>query len=244
MIRVSVVSYLNSKPFVAGLTQNNIINKIDLSLDIPSTCAEKLINGKADIGLIPIAVLPLVKNVQIITPFCIASNGNVNSVLLLSQTPLNEIKQIWLDYQSRTSVMLAQLLAKEFWKIDVSWLPSENGFENKIEGQTAGVVIGDRALALKSNFKYVYDLATEWKKHTGLPFVFACWVSNKSLPEDFINAFSDALNQGVALIPELSKQLQPDYLFDVKSYLTENIDFRLDKEKEKALKLFLGRIEY
>lgn len=140
--------------------------------------------------------------------------------------------------------MLAQLLAKEFWKIDVSWLPSENGFENKIEGQTAGVVIGDRALALKSNFKYVYDLATEWKKHTGLPFVFACWVSNKSLPEDFINAFSDALNQGVALIPELSKQLQPDYLFDVKSYLTENIDFRLDKEKEKALKLFLGRIEY
>ncbi|MCC7159929.1 MAG: radical SAM protein, partial [Ignavibacteria bacterium] len=73
MIRVSVVSYLNSKPFVAGLTQNSIINKIDLSLDIPSTCAEKLINGKTDIGLIPVAVLPLVKNAQVITPFCIAS---------------------------------------------------------------------------------------------------------------------------------------------------------------------------
>ena len=98
-------------------------------------------------------------------------------------------------------------------------------------------------MALKSNFKYVYDLATEWKKHTGLPFVFACWVSNKSLPEDFIDAFSDALNQGVALIPELSKQLQPDYPFDVKGYLTENIDFRLDKEKEKALKLFLEQIK-
>ena len=242
MIRVSVVSYLYSKPFVAGLAQNSIKAEIDLSLDIPSVCAEKLINGKVDIGLIPVAVLPLVKNAQIITPFCIASNGDVNSVLLLSQVALNEINQIWLDYQSRTSVMLAQLLAKDFWKIDVSWLPSEKGFENRIEGKTAGIVIGDRALALKSSFKYVYDLAAEWKKHTGLPFVFACWVCNKSLPEKFIAAFSHALSRGIEMIPELSKQLQPDYRFDVESYLTENIDFRLNEQKEQALKLFLQQI--
>src|ERR1043165_5988838 len=110
MIRVSAVNYLNSKPFIFGLQNSDIINEIDLQLDIPSVCADKLEENKVDIGLVPVAILPELEEHHIISDYCIGADGEVSSVLLLSDVPLDEIKSIHLDYQSRTSVMLAQVL--------------------------------------------------------------------------------------------------------------------------------------
>ena len=106
MIKVSCVSYLNSQPFIYGLKNNSIINEIELSLDVPSVCAEKILSGKADIGLIPVAVIPQLKESHIISDYCIGADGKVETVLLLSDVPLEKIKSILLDYQSRTSVLL------------------------------------------------------------------------------------------------------------------------------------------
>jgi chorismate dehydratase len=147
-IRISAVSYLNSLPFVYGLTHSSLINECDISLDIPSVCAEKLINGTVDIGLIPVAAIPQVPNATIISDYCIGANGEVKTVCLFSEVPLNEIKTILLDYQSRTSVLLVKILAKEFWKINPEFINAEAGFEQKIKGTTAGVVIGDRTFEL------------------------------------------------------------------------------------------------
>src|SRR6185369_11597556 len=114
---------------------------------------------------------------HIISDYCIGADGDVGSVLLLSDVPMSEIKNVLLDYQSRTSVTLAQVLADKYWRIKPRWTDAKENYERDIKGTTAGVVIGDRTFALKNKFKYTYDLSGEWKIFTGLPFVFACWVA-------------------------------------------------------------------
>ncbi len=240
-IKISCVSYLNSKPFIYGLEQNAIQNEIDLQLDIPSMCAEKLTENIVDIGLVPIAVLPELEEYHVISDYCIGADGEVGSVLLLSHVPLEEIKTILLDYQSRTSVMLVKVLAEKFWKVKPLWIDGSEEYENTIAGTTAGVVIGDRTFALKNKFKYVYDLAGEWKKFTNLPFVFACWVSTKELDRNFVKRFNDALRFGLLSIETVADEYKKEKgaLFDVKDYLENKISYAFDDAKKFSLELFL-----
>ena len=114
-IRVSAISYLNSIPFVYGLENSPLQSEIELSLDIPSECAKKLLENKVDIGLVPVAIIPQLKFSEIIGPYCIGANGPVESVCLFSQVPLNDIEEIQLDFHSKTSVQLVQLLSKKYW---------------------------------------------------------------------------------------------------------------------------------
>src|ERR1051325_9156814 len=95
-LRISAVSYVNAKPFVYGIEKSGFLKEYDLSLDVPSVCAEKLITGKVDIGLAPIAIIPLLKEYYIFPDFCIGADGPVKSVILYSEVPLNEIQAIHL----------------------------------------------------------------------------------------------------------------------------------------------------
>lgn len=239
-IKISAVSYSNTLPFIYGLEHSDIFSQIDLKLDIPSDCADKLLNEEVDIGLVPVAVIPKLKEHYVISDYCIGAKGKVNSVLLLSDVPLNEITEIHLDYQSRTSVDLLQILAKEYWGISPLFKKAKKGFEDNIEGTVAGLIIGDRTFNLKKEYNYQLDLAEEWFNYTGLPFVFACWVSNKQLPVEFIENFNQALSKGVNQIKKgaetwNSKKISKEKLYD---YLTNDIDYLLDKDKLKAIQLF------
>ena len=180
-IRVSAVSYLNTLPFLYGINNSEIKSQLDLSLDMPSDCAKKLLSGEVDLGLVPVAILPQLKEYHIVSDYCIGAVGNVDSVALYSDVPLNEIKEIYLDYQSKTSVNLVQILAEKYWNISPKWINAKAGFENKIQGTTAAIIIGDRTFNLPKSYQYKYDLAEQWLEFTGLPFVFACWVANKEL---------------------------------------------------------------
>ena len=191
-IKVSCVSYLNSRPFIYGLQNSDIKNEIELSTDTPAECADKVENGLVDIGLAPVAILSEMEEYRIISNYCIGADGEVGSVLLLSDVPLDEIENIFLDYQSRTSVMLAQILAEKFWNIKPHFIESKENYESLIGNTTAGIVIGDRTFQMKEKFKYIYDLSAEWKKFTQLPFVFACWIANKELDRSFVKRFNDA----------------------------------------------------
>lgn len=241
-IKISLVSYLNSKPFLYGLEHCKIHTDIDVSLDIPSVCAQKLITGEVDLGLVPIAVLPKLKEHFIITDYCIGAEGKVGSVMLYSNVPLAQIKNILLDYQSHTSVALVKILAKKFWKVEPNWIPAKVDYEKNIEGDTAAVIIGDRTFGLEGKYAYSYDLAEEWQKFTQLPFVFACWVANKKLPDSFIIEFNEALRYGVnnrdTLIVELVEN--NTYSTDIAVYLNENIKFDFGSSQKKALDLFLN----
>lgn len=232
-------------PFLYGIEQSGLINsQLTLSKDIPSVCARKLLKNEIDIGLIPVAVIPQLKDSYIISDYCIGANGAVNSVMLYSKVPLEKIEKIYLDYQSRTSVQLVQILAKEFWKINPEFVSADEGFENDISGTTAAVVIGDRTFELNDKFAYVFDLPEEWKKMTGYPFVFACWVANKKITDNFLQQFNAALKQGINNIDQsiLHYNLQEKYPTNVSQYLKKYIQYNFGIEQKNALELFLSKI--
>jgi chorismate dehydratase len=164
-------------------------------------------------------------------------------VKLFANKPLNEITHVLLDYQSRTSVTLVQVLNKHFWKLPIQFIDAKQGFEKEIKDTTGAVIIGDRTFGL-TDYPYQYDLAEEWKKHTGLPFVFACWVSNKPLSKTFVTEFNKVLADGVNHIDEAVAE-KPLHIkgFDAIDYLKHKISYNFNDDKKKALKLFLELME-
>ncbi len=243
-IKLSVVSYLNSRPFILSLEKSGASELMDISLDMPSDCAAKLLDGRVDIGLVPVTIIPQLKTAQIISDYCIAADGPVASVLLLSHTPIKDVKRILLDYQSMTSVQLVRILSKKLWKVEPEWIDAEPGYENNILEDTAGLIIGDRALTAANLYPYVYDLSEEWKKLTGLPFVFACWVSNKTIDSAFLRKFNESLSHSVELIPEIINDQKFENLSkqQVTDYFDNNIQLVLDKKKKAGMDLFLKYI--
>lgn len=219
------------------------MDRIDLIEEYPSRIAEMLLNDEIDIGLVPVAIIPQMREAYITTDYCIGARGDVASVAVFSEVPMNEVDTLLLDYQSRTSVNLARILLKEYWKKEPVIKDTREDFRSLITGRTAAVVIGDRALEQRKISKYVYDLAGAWKAHTGLPFVFAAWVANKKPDPDFEDAFNRANGYGIKHIDEVIAA-QPAYeAYDLKQYYTENISYGLTDEKRKGLALFLEKMK-
>lgn len=218
------------------------MKEIELVEDYPAKIAQMLISGEVDLGLIPVAATVKMKEWQIISDYCIGSDGRVASVCLFSAVPMEAIRTVYLDYQSRTSVNLARILLKEYWKKDVQFIDARGeDFRDRITGDTAGVVIGDRALEQRLRSPYIFDLGEAWKNHTGLPFVFAAWIANKSLPESFIRPFNEANRQG---LEHLDKVVAENRFpaFDLMHYYTDCISYDLNDEKKAGLSLFLAKM--
>lgn len=242
-VKISIVGYTNTIPFVYGLRHFFSEKEIDLSLDIPSLCAEKTVNGKADIGLMPAAMLSRYPDLKIASDFCIGAVGKVDSVMLYSTVPLNEIKTILLDYQSRTSVELVKVLCRELWKTAPEFQQTSAGFEEQISGKTAAVIIGDRTFSIRNKYAFVYDLAECWMQLTGLPFAFAVWATSKELPPEFAEKFNNALRYGVentdkaiaaaGPVPGLTNA-------ETEFYLNQRISYHFDKDKRDGLQHFLN----
>jgi chorismate dehydratase len=241
LINVGAVSYLNTKPLLYGIERSDIIKEITLTSDYPARLAGKLQDGSIDIALLPVAAIPGIPGAQIVSDYGIATDGNVVSVAIFSNVPMEEITAVYLDYQSRTSVRLAQLLLEQFWMKKVTFLPATENYIADISGTTAGVIIGDRALQQLPNFKYNYDLSAAWKQFTGLDFIFAAWVTNKSLPHGFLQQFNAANGIGLAHIPEIINQ-NPFPWYDLSIYYNTNIRYRLDESKIAGLSTFLKMI--
>ncbi|MEP7319377.1 MAG: MqnA/MqnD/SBP family protein, partial [Panacibacter sp.] len=118
-IKVGAVSYLNTKPLLYGIKRwPELMEQIELVEDYPSNIAAMLVEGTIDMGLVPVAVIPRLKEWHIITDYCIGADGDVASVCLFSEVPMEKIEKVLLDYQSKTSVNLAKILLKAYWKIE------------------------------------------------------------------------------------------------------------------------------
>jgi len=242
--KVSAVSYLNTIPFIYGLKNSPIFDHIELSLDFPALCADKLLNNQVDIGLVPVAVIPKLQHPHIISDYCIGANGAVDTVCLYSDVPISEIDSIALDYQSHTSVELLKILLREYWYLNPELKNAEIGFEDSIKGKYAALVIGDRSFELNTKYRYIYDLSAIWKQLTGLPFVFATWVSNKELPKDFILTFNVALEHGLQNMDKAIALEWDNYpnCENPEDYLNHKISYLLDAEKQKGMALFLEKL--
>lgn len=226
-----------------GLERPPINQHIELIGDYPSRLAQMLINGEIDLGLIPVAVIPELPSHYIVGNHCIGANGEIASVALFSDVPMEEIKKVYLDYQSRTSVELLKYLMREAWGIYPQIIKAENEeYRKEIKGTTAGLVIGDRAFEQRKISTFIYDLGSEWRSITSLPFVFAAWVSTKPLPEDFILMFDAANEMGMSHIDEIVASTPFD-LYDLSKYYKLHLNYKLEDQKRKGLEFFLDVIK-
>ena len=239
-----MVSYLNTRPLLLGMEQSPFKDRIDLIKAYPAQIAQALLDDTIDIGLIPVAIMPLLTQPRLISKYVIGTEGEVASVALFSKVPMDQIENVFLDYQSKTSVALAKILFKQFWKKEVVFMNATEGYMDQISGSTAGVIIGDRALASLNRFEHIYDLGSAWKQYSGLPFVFAAWIANKPIPSDFMEAFDAAngyglsnLNEVIALIPD------KEQVYDLHKYYTQNISYELTPEKRAGLAQFLEALK-
>ncbi|MBR5877865.1 MAG: menaquinone biosynthesis protein, partial [Alistipes sp.] len=195
--RIAAVSYLNTIPFIYGIRHEGNF-EAELLLTPPSGCYQNYLEGKADIALMPSAMVPSLKSTSIITDYCIGSSGKVRTVVLFSNVPIDQVRRIFLDPHSRTSVQLAGYLAQKHWHIQPEWYELEDytqvAFAQKND---AFLLIGDKVFDHEGLFNYSYDLSEEWNKSTRLPFAFAVWVARKGTSYEHIDALQRALTFGV-----------------------------------------------
>lgn len=238
--RISAVSYLNTIPFIYGIEHADRPLRAELQLAPPATCAQNFIEGRADIALLPAAVVPQLKNYELLPDYCIGAVGSVRTVMLFSNDPLAQVRRIFLDPHSRTSVQLAGWLAAHKWMISPEWYALEDYAQAlHPESGDAFLLIGDKVFDYEGHFSFAWDLASEWQQATSLPFAFAVWVARKGTPYEVTDALTEALTFGV----EHTYEAVLHYGFDKKpydayDYLTRNIDFLFDNEKHRALQKF------
>ena len=240
--RVSVVKYLNTVPLIWGMLKGEQRGKFDLDFTTPALCAGAVRSGQADVGIIPSIEYQRMDDAEIVGGVSIASKDRVKSVLLLSKAPIEKVRTVALDNSSRTSVALLDILMRRFYGRAVDSVPLAPDPDEMLKRADAALVIGDPALAYDGQVAEVYDLAAEWKKFTGVPFVFALWVGRAGAKlAELRKDFEESRDFGLARVDEIAEEFAPKYGFEpheVKVYLTQNIDYTLDEENVKGLRLF------
>jgi chorismate dehydratase len=236
--KIAAVSYLNTVPFIYGITHAGAL-RADLLLSPPAGCARAFLDKKADIALVPTGSLGMFDDAEIVTDFCIGAEKSVRTVVVMSNTPIRETKALWLDSHSMTSALLTRILAAELWNITPQWNElTDYSAADRPEDGDAFLFIGDKVFDYEGRFKYTYDLADCWRELTGKPFVFAVWIARKGTDPAVIEALELSLTLGVERIWEAIVEYGHDGKDYAYSYLTENIDFLFDNQKHRALELF------
>ena len=240
-LNITAVSYLNTIPFVFGLMHTADSNSFNLQLDYPAECARKLLNNEVDIGLVPLYAVLKNPEYRLISDYCIGAVNDVRTVALLSNAELSDLTRVYLDSHSKTSVNLVKVLAKFFWKYSFEWIDASVAeIANSLQPNEAILAIGDKVFELEKGFSHKLDLAKEWQQFTGLPMVFAVWVTSKQLPEMLVSEFNSALEYGVSNIPNAVSRLNGLSIptKEAIAYLTSNISYTLDNPKKDAIALF------
>ena len=229
---------MNTKPLLYGIQQSSVLEEMELIIDYPARIGDMLLRNEIDIGLVPVAVITGMREYHINGNYGIGSDGPVASVCLFSEVPLAEVRTVLLDYQSKTSVQLVRILLECHWKLRPRLVNGGVDFQEQIRGTTAGVVIGDRAFEQRRISPYIYDLGEAWKQMTGLPFVFAAWISNRPLDAGFVSRFDEANRVGVSHIGQVVKD-NPYPLFSLHDYFTRYLTYPLTARHRLGLEKFI-----
>ncbi|MHB2153521.1 menaquinone biosynthetic enzyme MqnA/MqnD family protein [Calditrichota bacterium GD2] len=252
---VSYVSYLNTKPLVYGLEKGLVKHDFVMQKDVPSVCAERLLQGEVELGLIPSIEYARGKGgLKIVPELCIASRGAVKSVALFFNQDIRRINTIALDTSSRTSVALLKILLLEKFEIEPQFVPMAPDLREMLQKADAALVIGDRALQYQASFPNHLDLGEEWTDMTGLPFVYAFWAGHElSLSNDEVTIMQKSHEIGAQNIEKISREYAvgkaQSWQF-YQEYLTRNIFYKLGEDEKAGLlefyhyAFYLGLIEH
>jgi chorismate dehydratase len=249
-LRISAISYLNTAPLMWDFEHGSVDAGFDISYTLPAQCAARLRDESADIGIIPAAAYCSIPDLAIIPGVAIASRRAVRSILLVSKVPLKKIRTVALDTSSITSVALTRVLFAKWWgggeRVFSAMAPD---IAQMLERHDAALVIGDPALQIDRSRYVTYDLAEEWIRFTGKPFVFAFWAVRQAALRDAANdldlaaLFQQSRDHGLApenvgcIVREWAPRLGLTEAA-VSDYLTQHIYYSLDAECLAGLRLF------
>jgi chorismate dehydratase len=248
-LRISAISYLNTAPLMWDFEHAQAGRDFDISYTLPSACARALAEGSADIGIIPAAAYAEIPGLRVLPEVAIASRRAVRSILLVSKVPIEQVRTVALDTSSMTSVALTKVLFEKWLGGGRTFTAMAPDIDQMLAGHDAGLLIGDPALKIDRTRYHTLDLAEEWIRHTGKPFVFAFWaVRGEALPEadpslDLAAIFRDSRDHGLdpSSLDQIAREWAPRLGIsqtDVQSYLTENIHYRLDAGCLEGVHLF------
>src|ERR1700756_2520550 len=248
-LRISAISYLNTAPLMWDFEHGEAGRQFDISYTLPSGCARALAEGSADIGIIPAAAYTQIPGLQILPDVAIASRRAVRSILLVSKAAVEKVRTVALDTSSMTSVALTKVLFEKWLGGGRTFTPMEPDLEHMLAQCDAGLLIGDPALQVDRSRYHTLDLAEEWIRYTGKPFVFAFWaVRGEALLEadpaqDLAAVFRDSRDHGLEAqnLDKIVQEWAPRLGLSengVREYLTENIHYQLDAACVEGLQLF------
>jgi chorismate dehydratase len=248
-LRISAISYLNTAPLMWDFEHGGAARDFDISYTLPSACARSLQANSADIGIIPAAAYSQIPDLEILPDVAIASKRAVRSILLVSRVPIKKVRSIALDTSSMTSVALTKVIFEKWLGSGRSFTTMEPDLDKMLAAHDAGLLIGDPALQVDRSRYHTLDLAEEWIRYTGKPFVFAFWaVRQEALRDaapslDLAATFQQSRNHGLEApsINSIAHQWAPRLGLseeEVRSYLTGNIYYHLDEPCLEGLRLF------
>jgi chorismate dehydratase len=240
--KISVVQYLNTVPLIWGMLHGEERCKYELTFTTPARCADAVRDAEADVGIIPSIEYQRIGGLRVVSGLSIASNFEVKSVLLVSNVPVESVQTVAADSSSRTSVVLVRILLEKFYLRRVQMISADPQPDVMLKCADAALVIGDPALTYRGTAPHVYDLGAEWRKLTGLPFVFAFWAGREDAALGELGAdLRNSRDHGLAHVDEIAAQCGPKYGMsaeEVNVYLTQNIDYNLNEDHRQGLSLF------
>jgi chorismate dehydratase len=244
-MRVSFIEFLNAVPLGWGFLQGHYSNDVELLLDVPSRCAERLARGQADVGLIPVIEYQRIPGLTVVPGIAIAAKHEARSVLFLSRRRIEEVRTVALDSSSRTSAALITILLKRFYQAKmVEWRTAEANPRDPLAGVDGALLIGNPALLARTEGLLVYDLAAEWNRFTGLPFVFAFWAVRAHLDlGEQAECFYRSKRAGLDAIDTICRVYSERVGIpaeDIRTYLLTNLDYTLDEANQAGLRLFFS----
>jgi chorismate dehydratase len=248
-LRISAISYLNTAPLMWDFEHGEARSGFEISYTLPSACARALQARTADIGIIPAAAYAQVPGLMALPGVAIASRRPVRSILLVSRVPVDKIRTVALDTSSLTSVALTKILFEKWLGGGRAFTSMAPNIEEMLAEHDAGLLIGDPALQIDRSRYFTLDLAEEWIRHTGKPFVFAFWaVRQNALRDaapspDLASVFQQSRDHGLepANLDQIAREWAPRLGLEesaVRAYLTENIYYHLDAACLEGLQLF------
>jgi chorismate dehydratase len=245
-IKIAASTYLNSAPLIYGFVRGSLSEACKFLGDAaPARCADLLGARAVTAALIPSIEYQRIDGIAVIPDIAVAARQSVRSVVLVSRVPIAEIRSVALDTSSRTSAALVRILLERFYDARPEYVSFSPSLIEMLELHDGALIIGDPAMIIDRQSYYVYDLAQEWQRATGLPFVFAFWAvaeeASDGVKKNFAALCEQSRVEGLAARREIANEYSERLDLPVESlvdYLTVNIDYDLDEEKLAGLQRF------
>ena len=235
--RIAASTYLNSAPLIWSFLHGSKQGTVDFIDAVPARCAQLLSQNEVDAALIPVIEYQRIPGGALVRDVCVGSQREVLSVVLVAKnTPLKGIRTAALDESSRTSATLVKIIFREFLGREPEWTTQSPNLEEMLNRNDAALIIGDPGMTFPRTGLKVWDMASLWRNYTGFGFVFAMWMVGDE--EEVDVDFAGARDEGVTRIEEIVEAYKDKIPMDLRSYLTENIVYRIDDSMQRGLELY------